>query len=118
MTKNVLFGVLLIVMVACGAPQSDRPDSSGTNVPTADKAGFEEIDIDDEDFDVPPENALLLSEILASIEVAGHNAITGVEFKDGVWEVEFVVGDEKFEIEIDPMTGEALSDEPERADDD
>ena len=107
MTKNVLFGVLVIVMVACGAPPPTGTDASGT----AEKAGCE-------DFEVPPEGALPLSEILASIEVAGHNAITEVEFEGGVWEVEFVVGGEAYELDIDPMTGEALSDEPQRVDDD
>jgi hypothetical protein len=103
MTKNVLFGVLLIAMVACAAPRPTGTD--GTRA-------------EDEVVEIPPEGSLLLSEIVASIEIAGHTTITRVEFEDGAWEVEFVVGGEEYELEIDPMTGEALSEEPQKPDDD
>jgi hypothetical protein len=103
MKKDVLFGGLLIVMLACGAPH-----------PTGTDGARAEEDV----LEIPPEGSLLLSEIVASIEVAAHNTIIGAEFEGGVWEVEFVVGGEEFELKIDPMTGEAISDEPERADDD
>lgn len=102
MTKNVLFGVLLIVMAACCAP---------------DPAGVEGDLGEDEKLEVPPEGSLPLSEIVASVEIADHTTITEVEFEDGVWKVEFVAGGNEYQLEIDPMTGEALSDEPEMNDD-
>ena len=106
--KTLILALLLAVLSGCGAavPDSEAPDE-------ADVAAAET-----EELEIPPEGAIPLSEIIASMEIAGHTWITEVEFEDGVWEVEFVVGDEEYELEIDPMTGEPLSDEPEKSDDD
>jgi hypothetical protein len=118
LTKRTLFGVALIVMVACAAPQPGGQDASEPHAAAVDSEEVEDLREGDEGVEIPPEGSLPLSEIVASIEMAGHTAITEVEFEDGVWEVDFMVGGEAYELEIDPMTGEVLSDEPERADDD
>ena len=111
MMKSILFGVLVMAMVACAAPQPDEAEAPGSDTAAVEIAEVEEIEF-------PPEGSLPLSQIIASVEIAGHTAITEVEFEDGVWEVEFVVGGEEYQLEIDPMTGEAVSEEPERADGD
>ena len=106
--KTLILVFLLAVLSGCGAavPEGEAPDE-------ADVAAVET-----EELEIPPEGSIPLSEIIASFEIEGHTFITEVEFEDGVWEIEFVSGDEKYELEIDPMTGEALSDEPVKADDD
>ena len=59
-----------------------------------------------------------LSEIVASVEVVSHHTITEAEFEDGVWKIEFVMDGEEYELQIDPMTGEALSEGPVKKQDD
>ncbi len=117
MMRIMVFGALLIVVAACAgpAPESDEPGAAG--IATADTETGEDVEKEDE-LEIPPEGSLPLSEIIANFEIAGHTAVTEVEFEDGVWEVEFVVGDEEYALQIDPMTGEALSDEPQKPDDD
>ena len=102
MAKNVLLGVLVIVLSACCAPGP---------------GGDEGEPRENEKIEVPPDGSLPLSEIVASVEIADHTTVTEVEFEAGAWKVEFLVGGEEYELEIDPMTGEALSDEPEKNDD-
>jgi hypothetical protein len=112
-----VFAVLLIVLVACAGPAPESDETSAAEFAAADFEAGEDLEKEDE-LEIPPEGSLPLSEIIANFEIAGHTAVTEVEFEDGVWEVEFVVGDEKYALEIDPMTGEALSDEPQKPDDD
>jgi hypothetical protein len=107
--KKLLSVSFLGILVACGAGQPVDLENG-----SADDDGPESS----EALEVPPAGTLPLSEIIASVEVAAHIAITEVEFEDGVWVVEFVVGGEEYELEIDPITGEALSDEPQKTDDD
>jgi hypothetical protein len=111
MMKTPMLALLLVALVACGggAPEGDEAVQTEEASLTA---------ADAHDLELPPEGSLPLSEILASIEVAGHTSITEVGLEDGVWEVEFVVGGEEYELEIDPVTGEALSEEPVRSVDD
>ena len=103
--------LLLAVLLACGGTVQEGNEAGEADVVMAETDEGEELEI-------PPEGSIPLSEIIASFEIEGHTWITEVEFEDGVWEVEFVVGDEEYELKIDPMTGEALSDEPEKSDDD
>jgi hypothetical protein len=115
--RNRMFVVLFVLVVACGCgiPEGDAPDE----VDVASAEFGEGGDLEEEgELEIPPEGSIPLSEIIANMEIEGHTFITEVEFEDGVWKVEFVVGDEEFELEIDPMTGEALSDEPRSPDDD
>ena len=109
--KNLALLCFLTFVVACGGGMPDGEEAA----PTGDMSVDSDVD---EALEVPPEGALPLSAIIANFEIAGHTSVTEVEFENGVWEVEFVVGDEEYELEIDPMTGEALSDEPHEPDDD
>jgi hypothetical protein len=107
---------MLAALVACGpAPEGEDRGSDEEAIVAADSGVVES---EEEEIEIPPEGSVRLSEIIAGFEISGHTAITEVEFEDGVWEVEFVVGEEVFELEIDPMTGEALSEEPKTPDDD
>ena len=115
--KIQILVLLLAVLLACGGPVHEGDDAGEAEIEMAEIDDGEDVE-EGEELEVPPEGSIPLSEIIASMEIAGHTWITEVEFEDGVWEVEFVVGDEEYELEIDPMTGEALSDEPEKADDD
>jgi hypothetical protein len=109
--KEMLLVFVLIFTLGCAAPEPEGGEPGEAEVAA-------DVTEQDEELEIPPEGSVPLSEIIASIEIEGHTWITEVEFEDGVWEVEFVVGDEGFELEIDPMTGEALSDEPHKPDDD
>ena len=119
MLKNVLV-VLMAVGWVVGCAHYAEQEAMSSEPSGAEQAvlaaGPEE---DEGEVEVPPEGALPLSEIIASLEVGAHVAIVEVEFEDGAWEIEYVVGDEVHEIHeihVDPMTGEALdeeADEPE-----
>lgn len=115
--KEIVFVIVLIFTVACAAPTPEGDATGEADVATAELEEGEELE-EEEELEIPPEGSIPLSEIIANLEINGHTWITEVEFEDGVWEIEFVSGDEKYELEIDPMTGEALSDEPTRPDDD
>jgi hypothetical protein len=116
MLKNALV-VLMVVgwVLGCAhhAEQGAMPSEPLEAEQAFPAAALEE---DEGEVEVPPEGALPLSEIIASLEVGAHVAIVEVEFEDGAWEIEYVVGDEVHELRVDPMTGEALdeeADEPE-----
>ncbi len=115
--KEMLLVAFLIVSVAACVPQSEVPDSTPSGNETEDVVyteDFEGGEVEEgEELEVPPEGSLPLSGIIASLEIGDHTAITEVEFEDGVWEIEYVVGGEEYEIRVDPMTGEPLPDEEE-----
>ncbi len=114
--KHVSCVLILAALVACGpAPGGEELVSSEVTEEATDPG---EVKGEEEELEIPPEGSLLLSEIIAGFEISGHTAITEVDFEGGVWEIEFVVGGEAYELKIDPVTGEALSEEPEKADGD
>ena len=119
MKKGLLAMFILCCVAGCGPvaehheaePQAEVPEDL---VSTED---FEEGELEEpEELEIPPEGALPLSEIIASLEVGDHTTIIEVEYEDGVWEVEYVVGDEEHEILVDPMTGEPLPEEDDEED--
>jgi hypothetical protein len=57
----------------------------------------------------PPPNSKPLSEIAAAVEKAGYTPIEEASFDDGRWEVEAYQADTKFELRVDPMSGEITS---------
>ncbi|MFN8628460.1 MAG: PepSY domain-containing protein [Candidatus Binatia bacterium] len=59
--------------------------------------------------DKPPANSKPLSEIAAALEKAGYAPIEEASFEDGRWEIEAYQKDTKFELRVDPMTGEVTS---------
>ena len=77
--------LLLATMLGCVTPETDEP------------------------VEIPPENALPLSEIVALVESMGYTTIVEAEFEDGAWEIEYVSQDEERKILVDPVTGEVLT---------
>lgn len=61
--------------------------------------------------EAPEAGSTPLSEIIASVEDAGYDRISEVSMEDGVWEIDAYKGDDARELEVDPQTGEILSDE-------
>lgn len=60
--------------------------------------------------DLPPADALKLSQIIEKLEQQGFHPIVDVEFDDGVWEIDAYRGKEKRELHLDPKTGNILRD--------
>lgn len=56
--------------------------------------------------EIPPANAIPLSEIVRSLEAAGHNVITDIDFDDRVWIVRVYKAGLEFEIRVDPVSGD------------
>ena len=111
MLKNILLVVLALGVVSACAPQRTE-DAAGKSEDLVSAEDFE-----GEEIELPPAGALPLSEIIASVEVPAHNAITEVKFEDGVWEIEFYVAGKSFTLHIDPMTGDPLDEAPEETSD-
>ncbi|MDG6025918.1 MAG: PepSY domain-containing protein [Candidatus Brocadia sp.] len=59
--------------------------------------------------EMPPENALVLSTIIESVEARKLGTITEVEYDDGFWDFELLKRGQDVELIIDPMTGEERS---------
>lgn len=64
--------------------------------------------------DWPPDDAKPLSETVKSLEEQGYSPITEVSMNDGIWEVEAYKDRQERKLEVNPATGEIISD---RADD-
>lgn len=62
--------------------------------------------------EIPPANGRPLSEIVLSLEKAGHNVITDIDFHQHVWVVRVYKAGFEFEIRVDPRSGEILSIRP------
>ena len=62
--------------------------------------------------EIPPANAMRLSEIVTSVEKQGHTVITDIDFDDWKWIVRVYKAGLEFEIVIDPVSGETLSVSP------
>ncbi|ADJ28184.1 PepSY domain-containing protein [Nitrosococcus watsonii] len=60
--------------------------------------------------DKPPQDGKPLSEIVKSLEEQGFKQISEIEFDDGKWEVDVYKDNQKRELEVDPSSGEILSD--------
>lgn len=68
------------------------------------------------DDDLPPPDALPMSEILYILESQGW-FIEEIEFDDGVWEVEADRGRGEQDLEVDPYTGRILHEDLDDLDD-
>ncbi|MFI2812701.1 MULTISPECIES: PepSY domain-containing protein [Microbulbifer] len=66
----------------------------------------------DEDEEKPPPGAMALSTVLTQLEQQGYTPIIEVSLSDERWEVEAYKTGEKRELEVDPNSGEILSDKP------
>lgn len=110
MKKNMLLAVFVIVLCVLGcAPKAEH----GASTEGGGEALYaEDFEDGNEVPEVPPVGSLPLSEIIASVEVVSHHTITEVEFEGGVWEIEFVMNGEVYEVQVDPLTGETVSDGP------
>lgn len=111
--KNVLFVVCLALLLGCSgqAPESEKSiTTEGDRGETIFVEDFEDEEV--KEAEVPPEDALPWSEILAKLEAVGYTQIIDAEFEDGVWEVVTVVDGEEHELHVDPMTGEVLPEQP------
>lgn len=62
----------------------------------------------------PPPGAMALSTVLTKLEQQGYTPITDVSLDNGRWEVEAYKGDEKRDLEVDPNSGEILTDKPDK----
>ena len=105
---NKLFVILVCSVVlafACGGP-GEQPPADGT----ADAEHGDDV----EETELPPVDAIPLSEIVRTLEDSGYAPIVEIEFEDGVWEVEALHQGVIVEVAIDPMTCERVEDrEPE-----
>ena len=59
--------------------------------------------------DTPPPGSKPLSEIAAIVEKSGYSPIEEAAFEDGSWEVEARQGGTKYELRVDPISGEIKS---------
>jgi hypothetical protein len=114
--KNIVIVVALAALLGCGAPGSLDHDTAASDKASAVETEVEELEEEDEELEIPPAGSKPLSEIIASVEVPGHLQVFEVEFEDGVWEIEYVMDGEEHELQIDPITGEAVDDEDEETD--
>lgn len=57
----------------------------------------------------PPADAKPLSQIIKALEDAGFVPIVEVDFKRGFWHVEAFQNGQKRELEVQPVTGEIVS---------
>ncbi len=117
--KNVVFVVCVAMILGCSgqAPEGEQSvTTDGNRGEAIFVEGFE--DGGDIELEVPPHDALPLSEIVKQLEDVGYTQIIDVEFEDGVWEVDHVVDGEERELHVDPMTGEILPDEQPKTGDD
>ncbi len=57
----------------------------------------------------PPSTAKPLSEIAAAVERAGFAPIVEASFDDGRWEIDAYQSDTRYELRVDPTTGEIRS---------
>jgi hypothetical protein len=62
--------------------------------------------------EMPPKNAVPLSEIATSLEGQGYSPIVEMSIDKGVWEIEAYSTEGKRELKVNPLTGEILSDRP------
>ncbi|WP_323847176.1 PepSY domain-containing protein [Microbulbifer magnicolonia] len=62
----------------------------------------------------PPPGAMALSAVLIKLEQQGYTPITDVSLEKGRWEVEAYKGGEKRDLQVDPNSGDVLSDKPDR----
>lgn len=62
----------------------------------------------------PPPGAMALSTVLTKLEQQGYTPIIDVSLENGRWEIEAYKGMEKRDLEVDPNTGEVLSDNPDK----
>lgn len=62
------------------------------------------------DDDRPPADALKLSEVVQKLEQQGFHPVVDIEFDDGVWEIDAYRGNDKRELQVDPLTGKVLRD--------
>lgn len=60
--------------------------------------------------DNPPPDAMPLSEVIKSLEDEGYERISDVSFDDGVWEIDAYKDRQKRDLEVDPHSGDILSD--------
>jgi uncharacterized membrane protein YkoI len=58
----------------------------------------------------PPSGSLALSEVLKKVAAAGYSDIESVSFERRYWEVEAFKGGQEHECQVDPKTGEIVSD--------
>lgn len=61
--------------------------------------------------DAPPTDAKPLSEVIKSVEDEGYERISDVSYDDGKWEIDAYRGEQKRDLEVDPHSGDILSDE-------
>jgi hypothetical protein len=117
--KNLIFVLMLLVFVACGAPAPEVEEPATTDDATKELATAEEIEgEEEEESEALPEGAMPLLEILARLEALGYTEIVESEYEDGVWEIEYIVDGEERELHVDPVSGEIVPEEPEGAEDD
>jgi uncharacterized membrane protein YkoI len=64
--------------------------------------------MDDDDEELPPSDAMKLSELAEKLEGSEPGTITSIEFDEGVFEVEMQDGDDEVEFDVDPKTGERV----------
>lgn len=60
--------------------------------------------------EAPPADAKPLSEVIKGVEDEGYERIYDVSFDDGKWEIDAYKGDQKRDLEVDPHSGDILSD--------
>ncbi len=64
--------------------------------------------------DIPPSDAKPLSEIVSGLERQGYNPVVEIDFDDGRWEVEAYKDRTRYELRVDPRSGDILSERQDR----
>ena len=67
-------------------------------------------------FDAPPAGAKPLVEIVEKLENGPYATIVDISYDDGYWEVEAYKEKLSYELEVDPKTGEIVSEHRDSAD--
>ncbi len=101
MLSVALPACLALLAAACGrAPTGAEPAEAAEE---AEEAGQVRL----------PENAKPLSEILAAVSSQGYGPVVEVELDEDAWEIDAFKGQERVELEVDPVSGEIVSEEAE-----
>ena len=102
--STVAVAAMLALLVACKQePTKPAPAEEGEQA--EEQAAEPEA--------VLPENAKPLSEIVAAVQAKGYGPVVEIELDEDRWEIDAFKGEERVELNVDPVSGEIASGRPE-----